>query len=179
LKVQTSDTIYANAYNVHTGEIIEATVEVSYSAFGWFPPFTEHFGTTAVSMNYFLLIGIFNDAEMGRESGHLVLVNLDAFVQNLARASHTLGASNPDMYAAIGFDIWGYDSLRYAGGNMTIVMETYPQYYAAGANLNRENWKVFTRRKINQFTEDEENFLTPDDPFPTFYDHVPAVTIES
>jgi len=179
LKVQTSDTIYANAYNVHTGEIVEATVEVSYSSFGWFPPFTEHFGTTATSMNYYLLVGIFNDEAMARESGHLTLVNLDAFVQILEGTSRTLGASNPDMYAAIGFDIWGFDSLRYAGGNWSIGMDTYPLHYAAGANLTRENWKVFTMRKINQFTEDEDNYLTPDDPFPTFYDHIPAVMIVS
>ncbi len=179
LKIQTSDTIYANAYNVHTGEIIEASAEVSYSTFGWFPPFTKHFGTTATSMNYYLLTGIFNDEAMAQESGHLTLVNLDAFVSILARTSDLLGASNPDMYAAIGFDIWGYDSLRYAGGNWTIGMETYPLHYAAGANLNRENWKVFTMRKINQFTTDEANFLTPEDAFPTFYDHIPAVVIEN
>ena len=178
LKIQTTDTIYANAYNVHTGEIIEAPTVVSYPTFGWFPPFAKHFGTPATSMNYYLLIGIFNDEAMAEESGHLALVSIDAFVSIFLRTSNTLGSSNPDMYAAMGFNIWGYDSLRYAVScNMPLGMETYPLHYAAGANLNRENWKVFTMRKINQFTEDEANYLTPDDAFPTFYDHIPGVEI--
>ena len=62
-------------------------------------------------------------------------------------------------------------------GDMPVKMETYPLFYASGTNINRENWKVFAMRKINQFTDDEAYFLTPEDELPTFYDHIQAVTI--
>lgn len=178
LKVQTNDTIYANAYNVQTGKIIDASNEVNYNSFEWFTLFAKRFGTPATSMNYFLLAGVFNDKEMALESGHLTLVNLDAFMQIFISVSRYMGATNPDMYADIGFNIWGYDSLRYAvNGDMPVKMETYPLFYASGTNMNRENWKVFAMRKINQFTDDEAYFLTPEDELPTFYDHIQAVTI--
>ena len=176
LKVQTSDTIYANAYNVHTGESVGATTEIRYNSFEWTTPFVKRFGTPATSLNYFLLAGIFNDETMAQESGHLALVNLDLHIALFSPFS----AINPDTYADNGFNIWGYDSLRYAiSNNMPITVETYPLFGGTGYNMNRENWRVFAMRKMNQFMSEGVERLTPDDAFPTFYDHVPAVTIES
>lgn len=123
-----------------------------------------------------LTLCIFNDETMGTESGNVALYN---YFMHIERFSF-LPVSSPDTYAENGFQIWGFDSLRYAGGClMPSLVETYPLYYASGTSIYRENWKVFTMRKINQFTEDEENYLAPDDAFPTFYDHIPAVTIEN
>ncbi len=174
LKVQTSDTIYANAYNVHTGECVEATTEIRYDSFEWITPFVKRFGTPATSVNYFLLIGIFNDEAMALESGHLALVNFDLHIALFSPFS----AINPDTYADNGFNIWGYDSLRYAiNNNMPITMETYPLFGGSGYNMNRENWRVFAMRKMNQFMSEGVERLTPDDAFPTFYDHIPAVEI--
>jgi hypothetical protein len=176
LKVQTDDTVYANAYNVHTGEMIEESVEVNLYSYEWVTPFIKRFGTPATSLNYFLLSGIFNDETMGVEAGHLALVNLDTHITMFSPFS----ARNPDTYVSTGFNIWGYDSLRYGvSGPMPARMETYPLFYDSGTNMNRENWRVFAMRKANQFMDDETNYLTPDDPFPTFYDDVPAVTIEN
>lgn len=176
LKVQTDDTVYANAYNVHTGEMVEESVEVNLYSYEWVTPFIKRFGTPATSLNYFLLSGIFNDETMGVEAGHLALVNLDTHITMFSPFS----ARNPDTYVSTGFNIWGYDSLRYGvSGPMPARMETYPLFYDSGTNMNRENWRIFAMRKANQFMDDETNYLTPDDPFPTFYDDVPAVTIEN
>ena len=174
LKIQPSDTIYANAYNVHTGEMIEAQAEVNYHSFEWVNPFIKRFGTPGTSMNYFLLTGIFNDESMGLESGHLALVNLDLHLALFSPFS----AVNPDTYADVGFNIWGYDSLRYAiSGNMPITMETYPLFGGAGTSLNHRSWLTYVKSKINQFTEDEANYLTPEDMFPLFYDDMAAIEI--
>ena len=176
LKIQTNDTIYADGYNVHTGEMVKISGDIIRPFISDVIPLRNRFGTPAVTMNYFLLTGIFNDETMGTESGNVALYN---YFMHIERFSF-LPVSSPDTYAENGFQIWGFDSLRYAGGClMPSLVETYPLYYASGTSIYRENWKVFTMRKINQFTEDEVNFLTPDDAFPTFYDHIPAVTIES
>lgn len=174
LKVQPSNLIYADGYNVHTGELVKISGEAVDPFIGDGAKIQERFGTPATSMNYFLLTGIFNDEAMGLESGHLALVNFDMHVTLFSPLSST----NPDTFADNGFNIWGYDTLRYAGGGlMPVHTETYPLFYASGENMNRGNWRDFAMRKINQFTENEDNFLAPGDAFPTFYDHVPVVEI--
>lgn len=174
LKIQPSDMIYANAYDVHTGEMIEAPAGVDYRSFEWMNSFIQRFGTPATSMNYFLLAGVFNDESMGSESGHLALVNLDITLALFSPFS----AVNPDTYADVGFNIWGYDSLRYTiCGNMPITMETYPLFGFTGTSLNPKDWLTYTMSKINRFTEEEENYLTPDDMFPMFYDDISAIEI--
>ncbi len=175
LRIQPSDTIYANAYNVHTGEIIEASGEALYPSFSDVKGFRKHFGTPATSMNYFLLTGMFNDREMALESGYLAFFNFDIHKYWMLSS---LNPSNPDMFVDNGFNIWGYDSLQYTMmGDMTATTMTRQMYDTSGICINRENWRVFAMRKINQFTEDEANFLTPDEAFPTFYDQIPAVEI--
>lgn len=163
-----------NAYDVHTGEMIEAPAGVDYRSFEWMNSFIQRFGTPATSMNYFLLAGVFNDESMGSESGHLALVNLDLTLALFSPFS----AVNPDTYADVGFNIWGYDSLRYTiCGNMPITMETYPLFGFTGTSLNPKDWLTYTMSKINRFTEEEENYLTPDDMFPMFYDDISAIEI--
>lgn len=174
LKVQTADRIYADGYNVHTGELVKISGEAVYPFIGDGAKIQERFGTPATSMKYFLLIGIFNDEAMGLESGHLALVNFDMHLTLFS----PLSATNPDTFADNGFNLWGYDSLRYAGGGlMPVLAEKFPLFYASGENMNRGNWRDFAMRKINQFTENEDDFLEPGDAFPTFYDHVPVVEI--
>ncbi len=175
LKIQTDDTIYAYAYNVHTGEMIEAPSDLLGSSFSYTSQFRERFGTPAVSMNYFLLVGMFNDKEMALESGNLALANYGI---HEGWMFGTLSTTNSDIFADNGLNVWGYDSLQYAlMGNMPAVMLTRHMYDTSGMNTNRENWRVFAMRKMNQFMSEGVERLTPDDAFPTFYDHIPAVEI--
>jgi hypothetical protein len=179
LRVQTSDTIYANAYNVDTGEVIEASTDGLYTDFQEAVPFVKRFGAPAASMNYFLLVGIFNDESMAIESGNLAQANLDMHVAGMFHPQ--LDHRNPDLYADNGFNIWGYDSLLYSicCGNFTARMQTRHLLFRADLNLSRENWLVFSMRKMNQFMQEGLEPLTPEDAFPTFYEQIPAVTIEN
>jgi hypothetical protein len=179
LRVQTSDTIYANAYDVGTGEKIEASTDGLYAGFQEAVPFVKRFGTPAASMNYFLLVGIFNDESMAIESGNLAQANFDMHVAGMF--SLQPDRTDPDIYADNGFNIWGYDSLLYSvcGYSFTSRYQTRHLLFASNLNLSRENWKVFSMRKMNQFMQDGLEPLTPEDEFPMFYDDIPAVTIKN
>jgi len=178
LRVQTSGTAYAPGYDVQTGEMIEAPADDAlYSAFHELAKYRIRFGTPAVPMNYFCLVGIFNDEAMSKECVNLVQA---IYYMHLMYFDSQPDQQNPDIYVDNGFNIWGYDSLIYAsGGWLTAGMQTRHQYTSSGLCLSRENWRVFAMRKANQFMEDETGYLTPDDVFPTFYDDIPAVTIEN
>ncbi len=84
--------------------------------------------------------------------------------------------SNPDFFANNGFNIWGYDSL-YALGPMTSTRATEYLYNHIGLNFNRENWKEYTMRMFNGSTRNDENNVSINDEFPTFYDHLTKVEI--
>ena len=175
LKVQTDDTIYAYAYNVHTGEMIETPSDLLGTYFRDAFQFRKRFGTPAVSMNYFLLVGMFNDKKMALESGNLALTNYDIHQGWMFGA---LSTTNSDSFAYNGLNVWGDDSLQYSRmGNMPAVMLTRHMYDTSGMNTNRENWRVFAMRKVNQFMPEGAERLTPDDAFPTFYDHIAAIEI--
>lgn len=112
---------------------------------------------------------------MAQESGHLTLVNFDAYVQMFTTLLRYTNSTNPDIYVDNGFNLWGYDSLRIAiSNNMPATMETRNLFASSGLSLSRENWRTYAMRKINQFTADETERLESDDAFPMFYDHIPA-----
>jgi len=178
MRIQPSETIFAPGYNVQTGEMIEAPVDDAIrSAFHIMAKYRARFGTPIASMNYFCLTGIFNDKAMAIESGNLAQ---EMYYMHLMYFTSQTDHTNPDLYADIGFDIWGYDALLYAAGSsQTAGMQTRHLLFASNLNLSRENWLVFSMRKMNQFMQDGLEPLTPEDAFPTFYEQIPAVTIEN
>lgn len=159
--------------------MIEASTDGLYAGFQEAVPFVKRFGTPATSMNYFLLVGIFNDESMAIESGNLTQTNFDMHVVGMFNPQPDL--TDPDLYADNGFNIWGYDSLLYSicSGTFTARMQTRHLLFRADLNLSRENWLVFSMRKMNQFMQDGSEPLTPVDAFPTFYEQIPAVTIKN
>ncbi len=169
LKVQPSDTIYANQYNVYTGEKIDGPTDTLYAEFSMLAPFVQRFGTPATTLNYFSLAGLFNDEIMVKETGHLLIVNFDMYTSEMfSRYSSEL--TNPDLYADNGFNIWGYDSLRHAGSyNPNATQLTRFSFATSGTNMAREDWRQFMMRKLNEFISDEHDFSL-NDAFPTFYD---------
>ncbi len=178
LKMQPSETAYAPMYNVHTGELIGAwTPDELYTDFHMLAPFITRFGTPATTMNYFHLAGVFNDESMVEETAHLAAFNYDMYMSWIL-GSQSDNYSNPDLYADMGFNMWGFDSLRYTLINpIPATQLTHSLYSTSGTNMAREDWKQYVMRKLNEFIPDEENAISVDDDFPTFYDHLPEATI--
>jgi len=178
LKMQPSETAYAPMYNVHTGELIAAWTPDKLSAdFPMLIPFITRFGTPATTMNYFHLAGVFNDESMVEETAHLAAFNYDMYMSWIL-GSQSDNYPNPDLYADMGFNIWGFDSLRYTLINpIPATQLTHSLYSTSGTNMAREDWRQYVMRKLNEFIPDEENAISVDDCFPTFYDHLPEATI--
>jgi hypothetical protein len=113
MRIQPSETIYAPGYNVQTGEMIEAPVDDAIrSAFSYNGEVSGALWNPAASMNYFCLTGIFNDKAMAIESGNLAQ---EMYYMHLMYFTSQHDHTNPDLYADIGFDIWGYDCSAVCG----------------------------------------------------------------
>ncbi len=175
LQMQTSDTAYAPMYNVETGEMIKASAAPLYPEFSKFSGLIERFGTPATSLLYHLLVGVFNNEDAIRETAQLAMVNYDIYTWQMFR-SQDYDFSNPDFFADNGFNVWGYDSCNY-GFYMTSEQKTWPPYNKIGLNFNREDWRAYAMRKVNEKVRKEENLESLDDEFPLFYDHLPKVEI--
>jgi hypothetical protein len=174
LKMQPSETAYAPMYNVHTGEMRAAwTPDELYTDYHMLAPFITRFGTPATSMNYFHLVGVFNDDDMVEETAHLAAFNYDMYMSWIF-GSQSGDYTNPDLYADMGFNIWGFDSLRHTLINPNPATTlTHSLYSTSGTNMAREDWRQYVMRKLNEFIPDGENAISVDDDFPTFYDHLP------
>lgn len=175
LQIQPSETAYAAKYNVHTGEMIEASADALYPEFSTIAPMIQRFGTPATPMLYHLLVGIFNDEKTIRETAYLVMVDFNWYVW-VTFGSQPYDYSDPDFFADNGFNIWGYDSLR-CGFRLTSSDGTWDPYNKCGLNFNREDWKEYTMRKLNERARSEEEFVELEDEFPLFYDHLPEIII--
>ncbi len=177
IKAQPVSTIYAQGYNVHTGEMIPAEAGKFHSRFTWLTALRERFGTPSVSMNWFLLVGMFNDEARMTDTASLCMNQYDLYVSRLF-GSLNLDYSNPDIYADNGFNLWGYDSLKYilSYGGVTATECTRYLFGTSGHSLNRENTGELIRRTLNQFLDDTHQ-LGPDDAIPLFYDSIPSADI--
>lgn len=169
VKIQPVSTAYAPGYNVHTGEMISAERGQINSGASWLLPFRERFGNADVSMNWFLIAGMFNDEDMMRNTVSLTMNNYDIYM------SMILGSydySDPDTYVENGLDLWGYDSLKYVTFNGITATEcTRFLFGTSGYSLNREDTDELIRRTLNQFLDDAHQ-LGPDDAIPHFYDNI-------
>ena len=175
LQMQTSETAYAPMYNVHTGEMIKASAETLYPEFSEFKGLIQRFGTPVTSLAYHLLVGVFNDEEAIRETAQLVMVEYDIYTCQMF-CSQSYDYSNPDFFADNGFNVWGYDSLNY-GFYITSAEGTWHPFNKIGLNCNREDWRAYTMRKVNEKVRKEKNRVSLDDEFPLFYDHLPKVEL--
>lgn len=176
IKIQPISTIYAPGYNVHTGEMIYADAGSFYSSFSWMTEFRKRFGTPSISMNWFQLVGLLNDDSMMADAASLTMNQNDIYSSRLI-GSLNPDYSNPDIYADNGFDLWGYDSLKYVTANgLTATECTRFLFGTSGHSLNRENTDELIRRTLNQFLDDAHQ-LGPDDAIPLFYDNIPRVDI--
>lgn len=178
LKMQPSGTAYAPMYNVHTGEMRAAwTPDELYTDYHMLAPFITRFGTPATTMNYFHLVGVFNDSDMVEETAHLAAFNYDMYMSWIF-GSQPGDYSNPDLYADMGFNLWGYDSLRHTLVNpIPATHLTHSLYSTSGSNMAREDWRKYVMRKLNEFIPDVENAISVEDEFPSFYDHLPEIVI--
>jgi|GEM_PF-2295288 len=176
LQVQPSRTAYAPKYNVHTGQMMGVSTDSLYSEFHQSAPLIDRFGTPATPMLYHQLVGIFNNEAMIKETAYLVITEYGWMTSERMFRMNNYNYSNPDFFADNGFNIWGYDSL-YALGQLTSTKATEYLYNHIGLNLSRENWREYTMRKLNEQTRKEEDFVSIDDEFPLFYDHLPKVEI--
>ncbi len=175
VKSQTSSSIYAAGYNVDTGEMVADDSAQFPSTFEKMNSFRARFGSPASSANWLNLVGMFNDEDFVREAAHLTMINFDLYVRWVL-GSQNLNLSNPDSFAENGFNIWGYDSLKYLLiSSCTATNSTYFVYSTSGASFNRENWWEFTLRKLNE-NRPEKQTLNLSDMIPFFYEHVPNVT---
>ena len=176
LKVQPSDNIYAPKYNVHTGEMIEANTDTLYYEFSAMEPFIKRFGTPGTSINYHFLVSIFNDSKMVVESAHLTIISYHFIYHDRIFFFTEYDPENLDFYTDCGFNLWGYDTLQHA----SVVTEpatqvSYRSHERSGSCMNREDWRAYMMRKINEFYQDEDSTFKIDDVFPMFYDSIPEV----
>ena len=110
LRIQPPEASYANAYNVHTGAVIEHKMDDTlYSAFHELSKYRVRFGTPGVQLNYFYLAGIFNDEKMLNECSDLTQA---IYLMHLYYFQSQPDMKNPDIYADNGFNLWGYDSYK-------------------------------------------------------------------
>jgi len=179
VKTRPSYTIYAAGYNVDTGEKIDDDSaqfnsddrEKMRDAISLF---RARFGSPSASMNWLNLVGMFNDEARVHESGQLTMINYDLYIAWLSGQYDDY--SDPDVFADNGFNIWGYDSLKYMlTGSAPASSSTRFVYSTSGASFNRESWWEFTLRKLNE-NRAEEQSLAFSDMIPFFYEHVPGVT---
>ena len=178
LQMQTSETAYAPQYNVHTGEMIEASTDMLDDEFyEVMEPIVSRFGTPATLMNYNLLVGIFNDETEIVVTAIGIPYMYERWTGGLVFGSQGKDPSNPDLYAGNGYDIWGYDSLYPMGYCSTAYSSTEPFFDRLGFSFNRENWIEYTMRKLNENTRNEEYYIKLGDELPLFYDHIPMVEI--
>ncbi len=180
LQAQPSETAYAPKYNVHSGEMIEASAEALYPEFSHFAPMIKRFGTPNTPLSYHFLVGLFSNDNAIRETASLVMANYEMYV-HMMFDSQSFDYSDPDLFADNGFNVWGYDSLQYEFGRMTSdngALDPDP-YTKIGLNFNREDWKEYTMRKLNEKVRNEVEQVSIDDEFPLFYDHIPEVEIIS
>ena len=167
LQMRTSETAYAPKYNVHTGEMIEASADVLYPEFNEYTAMIKRFGTPITPMNYNLLVGIFNNEMTVRETAHLTMVDFDMYTNKMFK-SQPRDFSDPDIFADNGFNIWGYGSF-YIQGELPALKSIMPPYNKYGLNFNREDWLQYTMRQVNGKTPYEENLVSIGDDFPLFY----------
>jgi hypothetical protein len=176
VKIQSVSTSYAPGYNVHTGEMISADPGPIDHRFTWLLPFKARFGTPSISMNWFLLAGMFNDEKIMADTASLTMNSYDIHMSALFGALN-VDFSDSDVYAANGFDIWGYDSLKYTTRDGLTALEcTRFLFGTSGHSLNREDTGELIRRTLNQFLDDAYQ-LGPDDAIPLFYDSIPSADI--
>lgn len=172
VKTQSSSTVYAAGYNVDTGEMLADDSAQFSSDFEGMTAFRARFGSPSASANWLNLVGMFNDKMRVKEAGHLTMINYDRYVSWIL-GSQNLDFSNSDTFAENGFNIWGYDSLKYIHPNsVPACTSTRFIYSTSGASFNRENWWEFTLRKLNENRSDEQA-LTFSDMIPFFYEHLP------
>jgi hypothetical protein len=177
VKIQPVSTIYGPGYNVHTGEMIPAEAGPIYSNFSWSNTFRERFGTPAVSMNWFQLVGMFNDEARVRDTLILAMNNYELYKGRVLETSR-VDFSDPDVYVDNGLNIWGgYDSFKnVTPARVTATECTRFLFGTSGHSLNREDTGELIRRTLNQSLDDAHQ-LGPDDAIPLFYDSIPSADI--
>jgi len=175
LQMQPEETVYAPMYNVHTGEMIEASTDTLYDQFRKTEPFVRRFGMPGTTIGYYLLTGIFNNVTYVQESLNLAMNDHMWVLCGLMLGSESFDQSDPDLYADNGFNVWGYDSVF--ATNFTARYNTKYLYGYFKLSLNRENWKEYTMRNFNAHIQDSENHVSADDYFPVFYDHISKTVI--
>ena len=175
LQMQPSETAYAPKYNVHTGEMIEASVDTLYPEYSQYSAMLKRFGTPVTMMNYHLLVGIFNDEDAMSETAYLTMVDFDLFSSSMFSPEEA-DYSNPDIFADNGFNVFECGSLCTLGGLPSAEPKIDP-YDKSGFNLGREGWREYTMRKLNEQIRSEEDYVAIDNEFPLFYDHLPKVEI--
>jgi len=173
LQMQPTETAYAPKYNVHTGEMIEASTDTMYPQYReLLAPMVSRIGTPATLMNYNLLMGVFNDEAGLADTAIVIPFMYKRWMGSDVFTAPVIDLSDPDLYADNGFEIWGYDSLYPMGGCYTVDTSSMPFYDRLGMSFSREDWKAYTMRNVNAKTRKEENLVSPDDEFPLFYDHL-------
>jgi hypothetical protein len=127
-------------------------------------------------MNWFNLVGMFNDEERMLDTGHLVINNYEMYLNGIIEPNNS-DFSDPSIYVENGFNVWGYDSLRYPlMNNIAGSSSNYFFFNRSGMSFNREDWLEYTLRNLNE-NRNEDQALTLDSEVPFFYDHVPSTVI--
>ncbi len=176
IDVQPVSTRYAPAYNVNTGEPIYAEPGTIASNLPEMTAIAKRFGRPGGILNYLNIVGMTNDEAKVKETAALLLSVYDLYLNWVFMASN-LDYTDPDLFAENFFYIWGGDSLKpLIGGVLTPTFPTRFLYSTSGQSLNREDFKNWMLRALNE-NRAEDNKLTPDDVIPLFYDHIPGAII--